>query len=413
LNWLPPAGPDFPQEWIEEFRRELATNAAARCESFSKVLLAVELALLAFDIFRIRGLGIAIAEALVPWRVSFIIFLGLYAFFAARIQRIELRAKVFLVGGMGFAIWISAGVLPGLSGDLSVFAIGLLTISALCPFPGRFGTLFCIVCAVILGFALSVQHDARFSFWLSNVVAGAILAIVVERTCYRAALTEFGFRKGLQRQRERVDELLYNVFPQTVAASLKDGKRSVASHSEVTILFADVVGFTQLASRLLPSQLVEILETLFSRFDDAARRHGVEKIKTIGDAYMAISGAPVSVERSVERMAEFALDVVRICDEFGKEAGFDLALRVGIHTGPVVAGVIGSSRLCYDLWGDSVNIAQRLEAHGERNLINVSEPVYHRLRGNFRLEDRGMLELKGKGPTRTYALRGIQSAAVG
>jgi len=173
----------------------------------------------------------------------------------------------------------------------------------------------------------------------------------------------------------------------------------------VTILFADVVGFTELSSRLLPSQLLDVLEELFGKFDQLALQHGIEKIKTIGDAYMAISGAPVVIDHQVERMAEFALDIVQVCKTFSDGSGFDLAVRVGIHTGPVIAGVIGSSRLCYDLWGDSVNTAQRIESQGEPNAISVSEPVYFKLRNLFVLEDRGLIDLKGKGPTRTFALK--------
>jgi class 3 adenylate cyclase len=176
-------------------------------------------------------------------------------------------------------------------------------------------------------------------------------------------------------------------------------------HGEVTILFADIVGFTPLASRLLPTHLLSLLEDIFGKFDLLAQQHGIEKIKTIGDAYMAICGAPVVVDHQVERMADFALAIVKVCNQVSKTTGFDLALRVGIHTGPAVAGVIGSSRLCYDLWGDSVNTAQRLESQGEPNSVCVSDPVYFKLRDQFIFEDRGLIDLKGKGPTRSYVLK--------
>jgi class 3 adenylate cyclase len=120
---------------------------------------------------------------------------------------------------------------------------------------------------------------------------------------------------------------------------------------------------------------------------------------------MAISGAPVPVDHQVERMADFALAIVKVCNQVSETTGFDLAMRVGIHTGPVVAGVIGSSRLCYDLWGDSVNTAQRLESQGEPNSVCVSDPVYFQLRDQFVFEDRGLIDLKGKGPTKSYVLK--------
>ena len=407
-NQPPPTSPDFPAEWATEFRTELHATAAARIEVVTKALIFLEIALLGFDLVRLRMLTAGI-DALVLWRVSFVCFLVAYFLFGRTLFRAEIRVPAYLAAIMFFASWVSV-VLAPLSGDMAVYATAVLGIAALGPLPGWRNAATFILTSAGLAAALLGFGDRKVAYWLVNVVGSCFLGIIIEQICFRKSLAEFVQRKALQRQRERVDELLYNVFPQSVAASLKEGKRSVASHSEVTILFADVVGFTQLASRLLPSQLVEVLETLFGRFDDAARRHGIEKIKTIGDAYMAISGAPLSIERSVERVADFALEILRICEEYSRESGFDLALRVGIHTGPVVAGVIGSSRLCYDLWGDSVNLAQRLEAHGDRNLINVSEPVYHRLRAQFRLEDRGLLDLKGKGPTRTFALLGTREA---
>jgi len=411
MNRLPTASAEFPQFWVDECREEMTGKVAARCLRFSKILLAVELVLLVSDFIRTRYFGVAGVEALLPWRLAFIAFLGLYAAFARQIPSAYVRAVTFLALGTAFTVWVTGTLLPGLSGDMSVFVIGMFTIAALCPLPGRFCFALYSVAALALIAMLMALHDPRVSFWLSSIVAAWVMAVIVSRTCFRALLAEFTQRKGLERQKERVNELLYNVFPQTIAASLQEGKRSIASHSEVTILFADVVGFTQLAGRLLPSQLVEILETLFGRFDSAAARHGVEKIKTIGDSYMAISGAPVAIDHSVERIAAFALEIVAICNGLGKECGFNLALRVGIHTGPVVAGVIGSSRLCYDLWGDSVNLAQRLEASSEQNVIHVSEPVYHRLRAAFDLQDRGVLDLKDIGPTRTFILRGSRDDA--
>ena len=405
MNRIPTPSTDFPADWATEFREELAAKAETRVNFVARVLLGIELALLVFDLIRTQG-DAAGADTLMAWRLAFLLFLSLFILLSARVARVENRVRTFLAGGLGFA---AAGtlVLAPISGDMAVFVTGALAIAALCPLPGRFNAALFIVATLALSASLPLLGTGqKLSFWLVNVISTCVLAIVIERLCFATALAEFRHRKALVRQRERVDELLYSVFPQTVAAALKEGRRSVAMHSEVTILFADVVGFTALAGKLLPSQLVEHLETLFGRFDRLAASHGVEKIKTIGDAYMAIAGAPDSVDRPVEKIAEFALDIVAECERFGLESGFDLALRVGIHTGPVVAGVIGSSRLCYDLWGDSVNLAQRLEAHGDRNLINVSEPVFHRLRGAFRFEDRGLVDLKGKGPTRAFILCG-------
>ncbi|MBK9441828.1 MAG: adenylate/guanylate cyclase domain-containing protein [Comamonadaceae bacterium] len=367
-------------------------------------MLIIEGVLLLSDFYRTQGLKDG-PDAIFIWRLAALTFLLTYRFVVERVAPEVARLRYFLIFGMFLCCWASA-VLAGIAGDMSTFTIGALGVAAACPLPGRFNSSLFVVSGAALISWLYVHFPNAGLFWSSNIIATCLIGIVIEKFTFDAALREFSHRKGIERQRERADELLYNVFPATVAASLKEGGRSVALHGEVTILFADVVGFTPLSSRLLPSQLLDLLEEIFGKFDLLAKKHGVEKIKTIGDAYMAISGAPSVVDRQVERMADFALEIIQICKEISKNTGFDLAVRVGIHTGPVVAGVIGSSRLCYDLWGDSVNMAQRIESHGEPNMISVSEPIYYKLRNQFLLEDRGLIELKGKGPTKTYALRG-------
>lgn len=403
-NHFPLASAEFPASWTEELRKELTQGALQRVETMVTILLAIEGILLIFDFYRTNWLTAGV-DAVFIWRIAFLAFLLAFRFFINRHYQTEIRLRVFLLFGVLFVAWASL-VMAEVSGDMSTYTIGVLAVAAVCPLPGRFNAQLFIGSGIALAFGLFLLFPAKGAFWLINIVATCVIGIAIERLAFRTAVREYSQRKGIERQRERVDELLYNVFPESIAASLKEGRRSIALHGEVTILFADVVGFTQLASRLLPSQLIEVLETLFGRFDQLAARHGVEKIKTIGDAYMAISGAPVPVDRQVERMADFAIDIVHACKEFSAESGLDLAMRVGIHTGPVVAGVIGSSRLCYDLWGDSVNIAQRIESNGESNTISVSEPVYFKLRKEFELEDRGVVDMKGKGPTKTYVLRG-------
>jgi class 3 adenylate cyclase len=402
-NLLPKPGAEFPAAWADEFNNELVTSALRRAGIVTTTLLVIEGILLASDFYRTHGFKDG-PDALFIWRIAALVFLLTYRFLVERFAPEIARLRYFLIFGMFLCCWASA-VLAGIAGDMSTFTIGALGVAAACPLPGRFNSsLFAVSGAALIGW-LFLHFPNAGLFWSSNIVATCLIGIVIEKFTFDAALREFSHRKGIERQRERADELLYNVFPQTVAASLKEGKRSVALHGEVTILFADVVGFTQLSSRLLPSQLLDLLEEIFGEFDSIAQKHGVEKIKTIGDAYMAISGAPLVVDHQVERMADFALEIVQVCQLISKKTGFELAVRVGIHTGPVVAGVIGSSRLCYDLWGDSVNIAQRIESHGEPNMISVSEPIYFKLRSQFLLADRGLIDLKGKGLTKTYVLK--------
>lgn len=403
-NDLPKPSAEFPAPWIEEFRLELIGSALRRARIVTSTLIIIEAVLLMFDFYRTKWLVQGV-DAIFVWRLAALVFLLSYRFVFEKKLPALARLRYFLIFGMVLCSSASA-ILAGIAGDMSTYTIGALGVAAACPLPGRFNaSLFSASGAALIGW-LFYHFPETGSFWVSNIVATCVIGIVIERFTYKAALREFSHRKGIERQRERADELLYNVFPESVAASLKAGRRSIAMHGEVTILFADVVGFTQLSGRLLPSQLLALLEDIFGKFDQLAQKHGIEKIKTIGDAYMAISGAPVPVDHQVERMADFALAIIQVCKQISEHSGFELAVRVGIHTGPVVAGVIGSSRLCYDLWGDSVNIAQRIESQGEPNAICVSEPIYFKLRDQFEFEDRGLIELKGKGPTKTYALKG-------
>lgn len=403
-NPLPEPSAEFPAAWINEFRRELITSALRRAGIVTVTLIIIEVCLLVADFYRTRWFSTGF-DALFIWRMAALVFLLTYRFTIEKAEPNLARLRYFLIFGMGLCCWVSA-ILAGISGDLSTYTIGALGVAAACPLPGRFNSSLFIVSGVgLIGWLFFTFPDAGL-LWTSNIVATCVIGMIIEKFTFDASLREFSHRKGIESQRERADELLYNVFPHSVAASLKEGQRSVASHGEVTILFADIVGFTSLASRLLPSQLLGLLEEIFGQFDQLAEKYGIEKIKTIGDAYMAISGAPIVVDRQVERMADFALEIVNACRQISASSGFDLAVRVGIHTGPVVAGVIGSSRLCYDLWGDSVNTAQRIESQAEPNAIGVSEPIYYKLRDQFQFEDRGMVELKGKGPTKTYALKG-------
>ncbi|MFZ4623010.1 MAG: adenylate/guanylate cyclase domain-containing protein [Rhodoferax sp.] len=402
-NQLPKSGTEFPTAWVDEFKRELIMSALRRAGIVTNTLLIIEVVLLMSDFYRTRWLETG-ADAIFIWRVTALVFLISYRLAIERMEPELMRLRYFLIFGMFLCCWASAA-LAGVTGDMSTFTIGALGVAAACPLPGRFNaSLFTVFGAALIGWLYFHFPDAG-PFWASNIIATCLIGAVIERFTFAAVLREFSHRKGIEKQRELADKLLYNVFPESVATALKKGDRSIALHGEVTILFADVVNFTQLSSRLMPSHLLDLLEELFGKFDQLAQKHGVEKIKTIGDAYMAVSGVPMMVDHPVERMADFALDVVGACKDIALNSGFDLAVRVGFHTGPAVAGVIGNSRLCYDLWGDSVNIAERIKAQSEPNAISVTEPIYFKLRKQFLFEDRGLVELKGKGPTKIYLLK--------
>lgn len=226
-------------------------------------------------------------------------------------------------------------------------------------------------------------------------------------------LEDITARKIAEEQSER---LLLNILPAAIAEQLKQnpnpdtqlGLMIAEQFEAATILFADIVGFTPLSSRMPATKLVNLLNHIFSAFDRLAERHGVEKIKTIGDAYMAVGGVPIPTQDHAIEIANMALDMQQIITCFQPDIGQSIDLRIGIHTGPVVAGVIGVKKFSYDLWGDTVNVASRMESSGEPGKIQVTAATYELLKDRFIFEERGTIEVKGKGSMTTYWLIGIR-----
>jgi len=217
----------------------------------------------------------------------------------------------------------------------------------------------------------------------------------------------------LEAANERSEQLLLNVLPEPIAQRLKSGERTIADYYDsVTVLFADIAGFTQVSANITPERLVEGLNTLFVGFDALARKYGLEKIKTIGDAYMIAGGLPERSHDHCERVAMFALEILHLSHVSNSstlattEHHSGIELRIGIHTGSAVAGVIGTSKFTYDIWGDTVNTASRMETHGLAGKIHTSDAVFAKLKERFIFEERGLLDVKGKGMMNTYFLLG-------
>jgi class 3 adenylate cyclase len=209
-----------------------------------------------------------------------------------------------------------------------------------------------------------------------------------------------------QKNREN-EALLLNILPGEIASRLKGGEQEIAdSFADVTVLFGDLVGFTVLSSNTSASEIVNILNGLFSRFDQAANELGIEKIKTIGDCYMAVCGLPKTCDDHTSKMACMALRMAEAVRQYGEEKGLPLQMRIGLNSGPVVAGVIGKTKFIYDLWGDTVNLASRMESSGVPGQIQVTRSVYERLKGSFEFESRGVIHVKGKGEIETWLLQG-------
>ncbi|TAJ99542.1 MAG: adenylate/guanylate cyclase domain-containing protein [Chloroflexota bacterium] len=203
------------------------------------------------------------------------------------------------------------------------------------------------------------------------------------------------------------EALLLNVLPKSIAERLKRDSGTIAEHHDaVTVLFADVVDFTPFTERTGPARVVGVLDEIFSAFDNLAERHGLEKIKTIGDAYMVASGLPDPRDDHASAAADMALEMLAEVARLSAALDLGLDIRIGMDSGPVIAGVIGRRRFIYDLWGDTVNTASRMESHGLPGRIQVTEATYQRLREAYRFEDRGEVAIKGKGRLRAYLLLG-------
>jgi guanylate cyclase len=216
------------------------------------------------------------------------------------------------------------------------------------------------------------------------------------------------FARGRDAAQARVETLLLNVLPEDVAQRLQSDPQSIADHfDDASILFADVVDFTPLASRLEAHEVVALLDRLFTGFDELVDRYEVEKIKTIGDCYMVAAGVPTKRPDHAQALAKLALEMresAKACLPDGVEQ--DLRLRIGISSGPVVAGVIGRRRFLYDLWGDTVNMASRMESHGTPDCIQITRSTYELLREDFEIEPLGPVDVKGKGIVETWRLVG-------
>jgi adenylate cyclase len=319
---------------------------------------------------------------------------------------------------IGFALNGLAGLavlgLIAVSGTTDRYAAPALLLIAIFAFVViRLRFVFALVAAgtYLVGFvavvALGPTRGTALDIFL---VAAAILAgLAATYLLERGARDVFAQRRLIEEQAAELAEahatserLLLNVLPVSVATRLKAGETTIAdAYDDATVLFADLVGFTPLASSLSPAETVGLLDRLFSAFDRLAEGRGLEKIKTIGDAYMVVGGVPEVCTDHPARVVAMALDMLEAVTTLGRELERPLELRIGVHTGPVVAGVIGTTKFIYDLWGDTVNVASRLESQGVAGAVQMSEATWLRS-GGVAAERRGAIELKGRGTIVAY-----------
>ncbi len=217
---------------------------------------------------------------------------------------------------------------------------------------------------------------------------------------------EQAFLAQLQVERTKSERLLLNVLPKAIAERLKAGQRTIVdSFIDSTVLFADIVGFTRISARQSPQRTVQLLNELFSSFDRIAEQLELEKIKTIGDAYMMVSGVPVIRADHAEVCAAAAFEILEAVKAFNRRHQLDWSIRVGMNSGPVVAGIIGTKKFAYDLWGDTVNIASRMESHGQAGQVQVSDVTKKLLEDKYDFEPMGVIEIKNSPPMPTYLLK--------
>jgi len=241
---------------------------------------------------------------------------------------------------------------------------------------------------------------------LRPVLIGGLFATLAACAHYARRATLIA-EAALDHAHQRSEELLLNILPPSIATRLKRQPGTIADgFTEVTVLFADIVGFTTLSARLPPERIVGMLNELFCTFDDLAGKLGLEKIKTIGDCYMIAGGLPEPRTDHAEAVAEMGLEMLRITHEFSARAKESIQVRIGINTGPVVAGVIGKRKFIYDLWGDTVNTASRMESHSMPGMVQISAASHARLAAKYRMRARGVIDVKGKGAMETWFLEG-------
>lgn len=272
-----------------------------------------------------------------------------------------------------------------------------------------------VACLVgFLGFYYEVQYwnpehkdlgdAAREGFLMVNVSSAFAILAIMSYVYSEAAITAEAL---LEKERMKSERLLLNILPASIARRLKEDQGVIADHFDsATVMFCDIVGFTDLSERVSPAELVGHLNHLFCAFDDLAEKHGLEKIKTIGDNYMVAGGFPEPGEDHLRAISLMALDALAAVEAYNQQTQHQFQVRIGIHTGPAVAGVIGIRKFAYDVWGDTVNTASRMESSGAPGRIQLSEQAASQLNGEFVLEHRGMIDVKSKGKMPTYWLVG-------
>jgi len=325
--------------------------------------------------------------------VDLILFTGLTVAMLMLIDALGDQAAITGISRFGMAI-INMGILVifasvGFVANTRMFMLWAITLLAL----------------YVIFLAQADRSLIQKVYTLTNFSTFFVFASFVNWDIDRRARKVFTAKEALEVERKKTEELLYNVLPQAIAKRLRAGEAVADSFSDVSVIFVDIIGFSGLARVLSPGHLVKQLNRFFSIADKCAERHGIEKVKTIGDAYLAVSGGTASSGQGACAAINFGRDLIAEMKDVAQETGVDIKLRVGIHSGPVVGGVVGSSRLAYDYWGDTMNIASRIEGAAGSNGIAVSSATYFQCEGAHEFGEPETLTLKGVGDTEIYRVK--------
>jgi adenylate cyclase len=297
------------------------------------------------------------------------------------------------------------------SGGYVVWGVAVTLVAGL-VLPRRAVLAIAVLYCVAVGVLGWYEADLSASRLPPTEPLPTILFVIVITGAFGMLVPLFGyFLERLSAERARAEGLMANILPTSVANRLKTQPGMIADRSDsCTILFADLVGFTAHSKGTDPTQVVGELNTIFSRFDALAEKHGAEKIKTIGDGYMAACGLPDADPDHVSHACDLALAMVDAMQGLNTALGTEFALRVGVHTGSAVSGVVGTSKFSFDVWGETVNLASRLESYGEPGVVTASAAVAESITGTYDVELRGIADLKGQGPTEVFRIRGQAQA---
>ncbi len=342
--------------------------------------------------------------AFVPATYSVLISFAIVGCVATKRYRAFVSLQLILIFILPFALHYELGGLMA-SGVVMVWGFLAPLGSALFQSARSAAYWMVVFCAAFMSFIFLdgqfSQHAVEFSqevtigFFAMNLLGA--LGIVFVACRFFVSLYESEF--------QRSEDLLANILPSSVAKRLKQGESTIVDgFQSVTILFADLVGFTKACADAEPNEVLELLNEIFSIFDDLVEKYDLEKIKTIGDAYMVVGGLPVARDFHAQDVARLALEMLESIEQMNLGTSHPLELRIGIHTGPAIAGVIGVKKFAYDVWGDAVNTASRMESHGEPGKIQVSEETYSLIQDHFVFESRGSVEVKGKGMMNLFFL---------